>query len=131
MLKFFRKYSKYIALYMTFVIGNMSIDAPDTIRFVNNQYVSTEDLSINEMESISEWVLEKVFGITNAVPEYDDEDVNSICKVFMDQFVLTERYVANFPQVFMRFRPKSIYTTYKTSFWYCVSKPVLKQPPRA
>lgn len=130
MLNFFRKYSKVIALILTVVVINMSIDAPDSIRFVNNNYVSTEDLSINEMESISEWVLEKIFGITNAVPEYDDDDVNSIVKVFIDQFVLTERFIPEISTLFKTIHTEKVYPIYKASSWYCVTKPVLKQPPK-
>lgn len=48
---------------------NCSIDAPDGL-----PGFKAEDLSINEMESISEVVLEKCLGFEKAVPEHDEND---------------------------------------------------------
>lgn len=114
---------------MIIVVINMSIDAPDSVRFVNNQYVSSEDLSVNEMESISEWVLEKIFGISNAVPEYDDDDATSFNKVFIDYFFTKAEYITNISKIVIPMVDKPLYG-YSPSFWYCVTKPVLKQPPK-
>lgn len=60
---------RVIWFFMALHIFNCSIDAPD--RFTNS---TPEDLSINEMESIGEVVLEKVFGFTTALPEQDEND---------------------------------------------------------
>lgn len=48
---------------------NVSIDTPDR----NPEYIS-ENLSINDQESIIELIVEKVIGIENAFAEYDDTD---------------------------------------------------------
>lgn len=129
MLKFFRKYSRFFAFYMILVVVNLSVDAPDAIHVVNDRCVSTEDLSINEMESISEWILEHFFGITNAVPEYDDDDISSIHKVFIHQSLCRPEPIVYLQQNY-RIVEKSLYS-YKPSFWYCVTKPVLEHPPRS
>ncbi len=39
-----------------------------------------EDLSINEMESVAEVILEKAFLIDNALPETDDPDSDNMVK---------------------------------------------------
>lgn len=49
---------------------NISVDAPDPFP----EHIS-EDLTINDQESIIEIVLEKILGYENAVPEHDDNDV--------------------------------------------------------
>jgi hypothetical protein len=130
MLRFFRQYYRFFACFMIMVVINMSIDAPDSIRFVNNQYVSSEDLSVNEMESISEWVLEKIFGICNAVPEYDDDDATSFSKVFIDYFFIKAEYNTNISKILVSSIAEKPLYGYSPSFWYCVTKPVLKQPPK-
>jgi hypothetical protein len=48
---------------------NYSIDAPD----LYGDDIS-EDLSYNDIESITELVLEVFIGIENAVPEHDEDD---------------------------------------------------------
>ncbi|MBR9860554.1 hypothetical protein GYB22_07345 [bacterium] len=48
---------------------NISVDTAD----LNSDSVS-EDLSINDQESIVEIVVEKILGFENAIKEYDDHD---------------------------------------------------------
>jgi hypothetical protein len=60
---------KYLWLGMALHIFNFSIDTPD-----NFSDQVPEDLSINDIESISELVLEKFLGIYNACPEHDEQD---------------------------------------------------------
>ncbi|MCU0426586.1 MAG: hypothetical protein MUF71_13265 [Candidatus Kapabacteria bacterium] len=50
-------------------ILNLSVDAADIL-----PDAVPEDLSFNEIESIVEFVLEDVFHIQNALPEYDEQD---------------------------------------------------------
>ena len=50
-------------------IFNLSVDAPDA----QPRHVQ-EDLTINDMESIVEIILEKIFVIDDAIPEHDDAD---------------------------------------------------------
>lgn len=63
------KVLRFFWLIMALHILNCSIDAPDGL-----PSFKAEDLSINEMESISEVVLEKCFGFEKAVPEHDEND---------------------------------------------------------
>jgi hypothetical protein len=58
----------------------MSIDPPDVLRNVDADPELEEDLSVNEIESISEMVLEQAFDIENAVPETDDPDSDNFVK---------------------------------------------------
>jgi hypothetical protein len=54
---------------MGLYILNISVDPTDTYP----EYIS-EDLSINDQESIIEIVVEKIMGFENAITEYDDND---------------------------------------------------------
>lgn len=55
---------------------NLSVDAPDA----HQQHVS-EDLSVNDMESMVELVLEKVLNIENAVPEHEEDDADGFSMI--------------------------------------------------
>lgn len=63
---------RFLCAVLALHILNISVDTPDAqpdnIR---------EDLSINDMESIAEIVLEQVLGIDNAIPEHDESDNNN------------------------------------------------------
>jgi hypothetical protein len=54
---------------MALHILNFSVDSPDALP----DYVP-EDLTINDMESVVEIILEKVLNIENAIAEYDEKD---------------------------------------------------------
>lgn len=72
---YFRKlyWTNYLWCLFTVHLFNISVDAPDIqpVHFA-------EDLSINDPESITEFVLEHIFGFEDAFPETDDDDSNSI-----------------------------------------------------
>jgi hypothetical protein len=55
--------------FMALYLFNISADAPDA----HAPYVS-ENLAINDMESMAEIFLEEVCNLENAVPEQDDPD---------------------------------------------------------
>ncbi|MCU0341591.1 MAG: hypothetical protein MUE30_17070 [Spirosomaceae bacterium] len=59
----------YFWILMALHILNCSIDAPDA----RPDYIA-EDLSYNDIESISELVLEQILGFDNAVAEHDEHD---------------------------------------------------------
>jgi hypothetical protein len=67
-----------ISLLLVLLVLNVSIDPPDLLKNLDNDIALEEDVSINEMESISEVVLEQVLDIDNAIPESQDED-NKMC----------------------------------------------------
>jgi hypothetical protein len=60
---------KSLIFLLVFLIFNYSVDIPD---YFGDQV--PEDLSYNDIESITEFVLEIVMGIENAVPEHDEDD---------------------------------------------------------
>ena len=60
---------KYFWIFLAILLFNYSIDIPD----LHSDEI-TEDLSTNDIESVSELFLEVVLGIENAVPEHDEDD---------------------------------------------------------
>lgn len=69
---------------------NISVDAPD-----GHTDAIKEDLSINEMESVVEIVLEQCFDIADAIPEHDEEDdneANSIGKYSLQFFCNSQQH---------------------------------------
>lgn len=75
---------KYLWIGLALFILNVSIDAPDAF----GDEVA-EDLSFNDIESISELILEDFLGIYNACPEHDEndlEDEGGLCKKFDFKF---------------------------------------------
>lgn len=56
---------------MALHIFNLSIDAPDA-----QPESIAEDLSVNDIESVTELVLEKLLMIENAIPESDEKDTD-------------------------------------------------------
>lgn len=60
---------RYFWMFMALHVINCSIDLADPLP----QSIA-EDLSVNEMESIVEVVLEKALGLENAIVEADDYD---------------------------------------------------------
>ena len=63
--------SRLFCILMAFHIFNVSVDMPDT----QPDYIA-EDLSVNDMESVIEIVLEKGLDIENAIAEHDEHDEN-------------------------------------------------------
>jgi len=86
-------------LLMAIHIFNCTIDAPD-----QTPPWMPEDLSYNEMETISEFVAEKIIGLDNFFPENDDNDSddNSILKskLTLDFFTLPHKISTPFSHCF-------------------------------
>ncbi len=80
-------WKQLICLFMALHVINLSLDAPDrytSVLFSSDQH---EDLSLNEMESFGELLLEQVLGFDNAVPEHDDaEDEANMAPIGPDYF---------------------------------------------
>jgi len=77
-MKFIREHIifRFLWLVLALHVFNCSVDTPD-----GTPSSKPEDLSINDMETIYELVVEKILGYTNAVPEHDepgDEENNGI-----------------------------------------------------
>lgn len=60
---------KVICGLLSFYFLNISVDSPDP----NPEYIS-ENLQVNDQESLIELVLEKIIGLENVIDEYDDKD---------------------------------------------------------
>jgi len=129
MIRFLRKYTRQFALIMTVVMINLSIDAPDPVRFVDHKFVSDDDLSVNEIESISEWFLEHVLHIHNAVPERNEDDSSSIVKHFVDYYFVNNHFIATVIPSCISISFKVVHF-FAPSFWDCDHVFILIQPPR-
>jgi hypothetical protein len=82
-------------LLMAVHVLNLSVDPPDHHVRISKAGIVSEDLSINEMESVSEWVLEHFLGCWNAIPERDEPDGDSvISKVLVTWFMPQPAYYA-------------------------------------
>lgn len=70
-MKLIREHIAFRVLWMVFALHilNCSVDTPDP-----NPDSVPEDLTVNDMESIVEFVLEQVFDINNAIAEHDEND---------------------------------------------------------
>lgn len=82
MIKTFRhkKIQCFFCFLLALVVFNLSIDPPDLLQNIDADPELEEDLSVNEIESISELILEQGFHWVNAVPETDDPDSDNIVK---------------------------------------------------
>lgn len=84
-MKNFRQHTVFrlLGLLLALHVLNFSVDSPDLY-----PDCFAEDLSLNDMESIVEIVLEKVLKIDNAVPEHDEPDDNGSISKTPHTFVL-------------------------------------------
>lgn len=86
-------FNRLFCLLMALYVLNFSVDPPDGHVRKTVYGEAQEDLRVNEMESIGEWVLEHILGLTNAIPEHDASDESGhIAKSFFywvapDQFM--------------------------------------------
>lgn len=74
--------NRFFCLLMALYVLNFSVDPPDGYVRQTIYCEEKEDLRVNEMESVGEWVLEKLLGIKNAVPEHDEasDECNQVAK---------------------------------------------------
>ncbi|MVM34505.1 hypothetical protein GO755_31035 [Spirosoma sp. HMF4905] len=66
-----------LGLLMALNVINLSIGVRDTALLTSRTVAYHEDLSVNKIESIGEFLLEECFGFYDAVPEHDDPDDES------------------------------------------------------
>ncbi|MDR6197653.1 hypothetical protein [Siphonobacter sp. SORGH_AS_0500] len=72
---------------MALHVINLSIDTPDRNVCYSEDGETHEDPTINDMESLIEFVLEEGFGLDNVVPEHDEPDEDSdLTKLNQDYF---------------------------------------------
>lgn len=86
---------RLFCLLMALHVINISVDAPDGYAGCAVQSQQREDLSVNDIESLSELVLEECFGFVNAVPEHDEPDENSSLTEFEveEEYIITQSFV--------------------------------------
>ncbi len=65
---------RLFCLLMAIHVLNFSVNPPDQHVYRTTSGVIREDLSVNEMESIGEWILEHIFGIDVAEQNEPDDD---------------------------------------------------------
>lgn len=78
-------FNRLFCLLMALYVLNFSVDPPDGYVRKTIYCEEKEDLRVNEMESVGEWVLEKLLGIKNAVPEHDEtpDESSQVTKAFV------------------------------------------------
>ncbi|RAK00127.1 hypothetical protein LX87_01825 [Larkinella arboricola] len=118
---------RLFGLLMAFYVINLSIDAPDYSRAdVYGQY--HDDLSINEMESVGELVLEKWLGLADVIPEHDEPDEDStISKSFFVWLLSAPPVHYPFRSVIRDFLP--VFSPFRAVFYRSMSADVIALPP--
>lgn len=84
---------RLFCLLMAVHVINMGADAPDGYSLPTLQGEGREDLSVNDIESLSELLLEECFGITDAVPEHDEPDEESSLTELEEDYIFTQTFV--------------------------------------
>lgn len=116
---------RYFWLFMALHILNCSIDTPDA----HPDYVP-EDLAYNDIESISELLLEQILGFENAVAEHDEHDTEdgtgfNIAKILLfhqSSFAFWIKYLPIF--IFSKIVPLTYEDIFATQF-----HPEIVSPP--
>ncbi len=117
---------KIICFLFALHILNVSVDPPDP----EPEWVP-EDLSVNEMESISEIICEQILHIDNAFPEQDDQDNadhGSPAALLLAPLIVAHQPILNIIPV-----PNSFPINVKTfeSFYKQPTLEILSPPPNA
>ncbi|GAB4036578.1 hypothetical protein [Spirosoma gilvum] len=68
---------RLLCLLIALNVLNLSIDVQDTIVQSGQTTVDHKDMSVNQIESIGEFILEECLGLQDAIPEHDDPDDDS------------------------------------------------------
>jgi hypothetical protein len=129
MLKFIRNtyLNRFIIIAITFAIINTAIDPPDLMQNMDNDFAFEEDLSVNEIESIVELVMEKGMDMKDAIPESDDSDSEDFCKKMEINVFL----VTFLPVEFYKFESLIIHQTRLIQHFSCFSHRLESPPPKA
>ncbi|WP_234733675.1 hypothetical protein [Tellurirhabdus bombi] len=78
---------------MAIHVINISIDAPDNYLPPTLQSGLQKDLSVNEIESLGELILEDWFGITDAFPEHDNSNKESHLTQVESDYIFSQPFV--------------------------------------
>ncbi|MFD1141002.1 hypothetical protein ACFQ4C_07775 [Larkinella insperata] len=120
-------FHRLFCLLMAFYVINLSIDAPDYSRVdVYGQY--HDDLTINEIESVGELVLEKWLGLTDVIPEHDEPDEDgTLTKSFFMWLLPAPTVCYRFAVTISDYLPVSI--PFTATLYHSMTAEVLALPP--
>lgn len=88
---------RLFCLLMALHVLNFSIDSPDRYSWSTTLAQDHEDLSINDIESISELLLEECLGLVNAVPEHDEPDEEAGQVISLQDYIFTQTFTLRPP----------------------------------
>ncbi len=123
-----KPFQRFFCIVLALVVFNLSIDPPDMLRNLDADPEMEEDLSVNEIESISELLLEKGLDMENAVPETDDPDSDNFVKKAEIFSSIEKCFVVQFN---IHFSEKSILFFYQPSATVSIWTEILNPPPEA
>lgn len=103
--------NRIISLLLAIYILNFSIDSRDA-----NPDAIAEDLSFNDIESFYEFVLEDVFGIENAVDEYDERDEEDGGSVVFKKTYITSSFEGIVYPIKIADEPQKFSPYYQSAF---------------
>lgn len=115
---------KLIAFFLLIAIVNTTIDPPDFLKNIDADIELEEDLTVNEIESIAELVLEHGMDMDNAIPETDDSDAENLLKKH-EVLSFDRQYVVDFvPIVFtLSVEHHSLFTDHFSVFTLSIDSP--------
>jgi len=117
--------SRILCLLMAFHIFNISVDMPDA-----QPQDIPEDLSINDMETVVEIVLEECFNIEDAIVEHDEtgNESESLNLIKEFQWRYTKFPEINFNRPITEIDPVN---SYNEVFYFQYFKEINPPPPKA
>ena len=119
--------SRLVWMFMAAQILNCSVDMPD----IQPDYIP-ENLSYNDMESIIEIVLEKVFKIENAIVEYDEKDIDDRIGFEIEkQFTFFYQRDIKYDPVFDNKLTAVVSINYLDQFFLQFHPEIVPPPPKA
>jgi len=119
---------RFIWALMAIHILNCSIDAPDSF-----SDEVTEDLTLNDIESISELVLENILGLDNLIKEHDEQDNINGYSLELHKLLLffhtTYQYFSN--NLIYHSPQTSAKSSYKDKYFSLFHPEIVSPPPQA
>ncbi|MEQ8471521.1 MAG: hypothetical protein RIC35_10060 [Marinoscillum sp.] len=127
-MRFFRNHIvvRALGLFMAAYVLNFSVDAPDA----QTDHVA-EDLSINDMESVAEIVLEEWMEIEDAIPEHDESDANDSTMTFKKSFDFFCMEFKKEPAYISDFLSNNGFLAYQKNFYQQFFPEFTPPPPKA
>lgn len=119
---------KLLSFTLVLVVLNLSIDPPDLLKNLDQDEALEEDISINEMESISELVLEQVLDLDGAIPETDEEETENYLKK-VEVFVAMMTFAPIHQTIW--FLPKEDRFSFTLHFFTQFKQGIVSPPPKA